>query len=288
MLGAISNYFRTFNRNDPVDYNCIILSESKILSLVLSVLLENATHLVQPLDVRIFSPAKAEMGKRLQTWRDENRGKQIDKYELIRVILPALEKALGNKSLIKEGFRATGLYVEGKGFDPSQVDFSRMHASEVFAQEETGVTVELPATVPEADVLLPVIPAESTSLTAFDPVSETQLLSTLSSGSTLLSSAQEDSLLITETSDPALSLTSHLNPLITATRDTTIPQAGDITAIASLPLITEADVPVTSASVSVHDSGVSGDQPIQEDADTVVSDNPLSQFTIPLEDRKRR
>ena len=243
---------------------------------------------MQPLDVRIFSPAKAEMGKRLQTWRDENRGKQIDKYELIRVILPALEKALGNKSLIKEGFRATGLYVEGKGFDPSQVDFSRMHASEVFAQEETGVTVELPATVPEADVLLPVIPAESTSLTAFDPVSETQLLSTLSSGSTLLSSAQEDSLLITETSDPALSLTSHLNPLITATRDTTIPQAGDITAIASLPLITEADVPVTSASVSVHDSGVSGDQPIQEDADTVVSDNPLSQFTIPLEDRKRR
>ena len=149
MLGAISNYFRTFNRNDPVDYNCIILSESKILSLVLSVLLENATHLVQPLDVRIFSPAKAEMGKRLQTWRDENRGKQIDKYELIRVILPALEKALGNKSLIKEGFRATGLYVEGKGFDPSQVDFSRMHASEVFAQEETGVTAELPETVPE-------------------------------------------------------------------------------------------------------------------------------------------
>ena len=144
------------------------MSEPNFLSLVLSVLLENATHLVQPLDVRIFSPAKAEMGK------------QIDKYELIRVILPALEKTFGNKSLIKEGFRASGLYVEGKGFDPSQVDFSRMHASEVFVQEETGdnpdgVTAELPATVPEADILLP--PVQSTPHTASDHFSESRLLS---------------------------------------------------------------------------------------------------------------
>ena len=267
--------------------------EPKILSLVLSVLLENATHLVQPLDVRIFSPAKAEMKKRLQTWRDENRGKQIDKYQLIRIILPALEKALGNKSLIKEGFRATGLYVEGRGFDPSQVDFSRMHASEVFVQEETGDnpetgnTAELPSIVPEADVLPPLLPGESSSLTAPDPVSDSHLLSTLSSGST------DDSLLIPVTSDPALSLASNLGPLVDVTRDTTLPvtrvpavtEARDITALSSPQVMTEPDVPVTSASVPAR---VSSDQPIPEDTDTGVSDNPLSQFTIPLEDRLRR
>ena len=275
------------------------MSEPNFLSLVLSVLLENATHLVQPLDVRIFSPAKAEMGKRLQAWRDENRGKQIDKYELIRVILPALEKTFGNKSIIKEGFRASGLYVEGKGFDPSQVDFSRMHASEVFVQEETGdnpdgVTAELPATVPEADILLP--PVQSTPHTASDHFSESRLLSTLSSGTTFPSSPQDDSFLIPVTSDPALPLTSHPSPHITATRETTIPvtrvsavtEASDITAIASLPVITEPDVTVTRASDSVRDSGNPGDQPIPEAAETGVGDNPLSQFTIPLEDRKRR
>ena len=260
-------------------------------------LLENATHLVQPLDVRIFSPAKAEMGKMLQTWRDENRGRQIDKYQLIHVILPALEKALGNKSLIKEGFRATGLYVEGKGFDPSQVDFSRMHASEVFVQEvgdnHDGVTAELPASVPEADVLLPDLPVESTSLIASDPISASHLLSTFSSESS------DDSLLIPVSSDHSVSLNSDLSPLNTVTRDSDIPvtsvpdvteaSGSDITAqTSSLPVTTEPEVMVTSASVPLSVSGVSSDQPIQEAAGPGVSDNPLSQFVTPLEDRKRR
>ena len=270
------------------------MSEHKILSLVLSVLLENATHLVQPLDVRIFSPSKAEMGKRLQAWRDENRGRQIDKYQLIHVILPALEKALGNKSLIKEGFRATGLYVEGKGFDPSQVDFSRMHASEVFVQEvgdnHDGVTAELPASVPEADVLLPDLPVESTSLIASDPISASHLLSTFSSESS------DESLLIPVSSDHSVSLNSDLSPLNTVTRDpvTSVPDVreasdSDITAhTSSLPVTTEPDVMVTSASVPLHVSGVSSDQPVPEAAETGDSDNPLTQFVIPLEDRKRR
>lgn len=241
---------------------------------------------MQPLDVRIFSPAKAEMGKMLQTWREENPGKTIDKYELIRVILPALEKALGNKPLIKEGFRATGLYVEGKGFDPSQVDCSRMYPSEVFVQEETGDnpetgnTAELPSIVPEADVLPPLLPGESSSLTATDPVADSHLLSTLSSGST------DDSLLIPVTSDPDLSLVTVTTDITTpVTRVPAVTEARDITAPSSPQVMTETDVTVTSASVPVR---VSSDQPIPEDTDTGVSDNPLSQFTIPLEDRKRR
>ena len=301
----------------PKNIDCAaLLSEPKILSLVLSVLLENATHLVQPLDVRIFSPAKSEMGKMLQTWRDENRGKNIDKYQLIRVILPALEKALGNKSLIKEGFRATGLYVEGRGFDPSQVDFSRMHASEVFVQEETednpdGVTAaELPSADPDDEVqnhLLPVTPVQNTSHTASDPVSESHL-----------PPAQDDSLLFPVSSNQALSHNSDLSPLTTVSREPITPvtsapavtEASDITAISSDPVTTEPDDPVTTSvpvssdqpipeaaepdvmltntSVPFSVSGVSSDQPIPEAAETGVSDNPLSQFVIPLEDRKRR
>ena len=280
-----------------------------------SVLLENATHLVQPLDVRIFSPLKAEMDKRKQLWRDANPGKTIDKYELIRVILPALEKALGNKSLIKEGFRASGLYVEGKGFDPSQVDISRLKASEVFAEGEDVddgvVTAARPAPVTEAtDSLLPITASESTSLNIQDPVYETDLLSTFSSG------LADDSLLVPVTigstvpvtrfadvpetshhtalvsavsSDPTHSLTSlSRDHIISDTMAPGVTEPGEPTAPV-ISLFRDHTLPVTSgptvAVTSELSAPVSGVPSAPPDTD---SDNPLSQFKIPLEDRKRR
>ena len=267
-----------------------------------SVLLENATHLVQPLDVRIFASVKKGMEKQLQIWRDANPGKTINKYDLIRAILPALEKGLGNKSLIKEGFRASGLYVEGKGFDPSQVDFSRMKASEVFAQEEeardgdsAGVTAVVPVTdIP--DSLLPITPtAENNSM--FVPVTSehTGLTSAVSSDHTLPVTNDPDVPGVTsdhtalvsslfrapnipelETSGPDVTqLGEHTAPRLSLFRDLTLP----VTSVPDALVTSELPAPV---------SGVSPDPPVTEASDTGVSDNTLSQFTIPLEDRKRR
>ena len=290
-------------------------------------LLENATHLVQPLDVRIFSPLKAEMDKRKQLWRDANPGKTINKYELIRIILPALEKTLGNKSLIKEGFRASGLYVEGKGFDPSQVDFSRMKASEVFAEgedlDDDGVTAALPSTVTGAtDSLLPITAIESTSLTIQDPVYETDLLSTFSSG------LADDSLLVPVTIGPTVPVTrfpdvhetSHNTALFSAvSRDATlaltrvpavpmtsghtanlsrdhiisdtmapgVTEPGELTA-PIISLFRDHTLPVTSDPAVAVTGEVSGPISGVTSAPDTDCDNPLTQFKIPLEDRKRR
>ncbi len=58
-------------------------------------------------------------------------------------------------------------------------------------------------------------------------------------------------------------------------RDHTLP----VTSVPAAPVSSELSAPV---------SGVSHDPPVTEASDTGVSDNPLSQFTIPLEDRKLR
>ena len=94
--------------------------------------MENSTHLTQPLDRTIFAVFKKELTKKIQAWCLENPGKSINKYEVVEIAFPGMVTSLSNKAIIKEGFRATGTYP----WDPSQVSFSRMAASSVFASEE--------------------------------------------------------------------------------------------------------------------------------------------------------
>ena len=121
----------------------------------------------------------------VQKWSNhpDNHGKSIGKYELIRVIFPALVKALSNKSNIREGFRASGLYP----WDPSQVDFSRMEASNVFTQENSDVdcvSMEINNVsnhddeVLQTNSALSVIQAASSSKETSFPIEESELLST--------------------------------------------------------------------------------------------------------------
>ena len=281
----------------------------------------------------------------VEMWRQANRGKNITKYELIRAILPALEKGLGNKSLIKEGFRASGLYVEGKGFDPSQVDFNRMKASEVFAQEEPGGNdgAEL-LTQDEASDNLPPITSDvqvtrAPEVSRGHTVSETsgQAVTDVSLGTALVSNSSSDhSLFVTSepdipmmnsdltahsTTDHLLVTSDHTALVSTDDRDPTVVVTGEhSTLVSSLsrvhntseisgPDVTEPGeltapitslfrdytLPMTSSpavavspELSAPVPGVSSVPPVREFSDAGVSDNPLSQFVIPLEDRKRR
>ena len=289
---------------------------------MVSVLLENATHLIQPLDVRIFSPIKAEMEKQVEIWRQANRGKNITKYELIRVILPALEKGLGNKSLIKEGFRASGLYVEGKGFDPSQVDFARLKASEVFTLEEPGgddgaellptVTQDVPVTSGQAvtDVSLgTALVSNSSSDHSLFVTSEPDIpmmnsdLTAHSTTDHLLVTSDHTALVSTDDRDPTVAVTGEHSTLVSSlsrvhnTSEISGPdvtEPGELTApITSL--FRDYTLPMTSSpavavspELSAPVPGVSSAPPVRESSDASVSDNPLSQFVLPLEDRKRR
>ena len=264
------------------------------------------------------------MEKELQMWRDSNPGKTINKYELIRTIMPALEKSLGNKSLIKEGFRASGLYVEGKGFDPSQVDFSRMKASEAFAQKEARDGDGLSATVnfPDAsESLLPNTQEAETEITSmFVPVTSdyTPLASDVSSDPTfsvprfpdiprtscppaalVTSDVSRDPTLMTSapavpvTNDHTASVSSLFRaPIIPETSGPDVTEPGDHTA-PIMSLFRDHTLPVTSvpaapvsSELSAPVSSVSSAPPVTEASDTgVCGDNPLSEFEIPLEDR---
>ena len=120
-----------------------------------SVLLANATHLMQPLDRTIFSPLKREIEKKVHNYNLHHSGEKLDKYTLIRVAQPAFETALGNSETIIEGFRVCGLVP----WDPSAVTISRTKASTVFASnkdqsvtnlETAGATPQGPNEVMEA------------------------------------------------------------------------------------------------------------------------------------------
>ena len=263
-----------------------LLTEPKIYVYSISVLLENSTHLTQPLDIRIFSPLKNEIKKMTQMWSNhpDNRGKTIGKYEIVRVTFPALVKALSNKSNIKEGFRASGLYP----WDPSQVDFSRMEASNVFAQETSeavdGVRIELndvPNLVDDEDLqaqttsALTVIQTARSSTEVSVPIEESEFHSSAEpsnltlNGSALTgvlpmsSSVSDTSVLVPGN---GLVSVSSVAPIVTPTPDTTdhLAPASDV------PSITESSEPSS--------------------AEPEASYNPVMQFSksLSLEDRKRR
>ena len=279
--------------------------------MLISVLLENATHLVQPLDVRIFSPMKAEMMNMVANWRQKNPGKTLTKYELVRVVLPALRTVLGNKDTIKEGFKCTGLYVPGKGWDPSQVDFSRMKASEVFAQKKdvedrnsvSEQVPEVPANVPEAHIV------DEASLRFSPPPSYSNLFSITnecSSGSTEASVNTMSLAAVTPQLGDDLTYLIANDSTLPLTIDPTVPLS---VSVSSDPITSDPIVPVTSASdpafpiISDHIVPVSSDPvapiirdpvdhvtSVQDVEEPVESDNATLKFSkkLSLEDRKRR
>ena len=240
--------------------------------------MENATHLIQPLDIRIFSPLKNEMAKMVQKWSNhpDNHGKTIGKYELIRVIFPALVKALSNKSNIEEGFRASGLYP----WDPSQVDFSRMEASNVFTQDNSDVdcvSMEI-NNVPnhenedlQTNSALSVIQAASSSKETSVQIEESELLSTAEPSNLTLNVSP-----LTEVSDMSIQVG---DPSVLA------PGNSQVSVSSGAPTLDTPDHLAPSTDVlSITESSEPG--PTEPE----VNYNPVIQFSksLSLEDRKRR
>ena len=230
-------------------------------------LLENATHLIQPLDIRIFSPLKNEMKKMVQLWsnRPENQGKTIGKYELIRVLFPALIKAFSNKSNIEQGFKKSGLFP----WDPSQVDFSRMEASDVFTAAEnledgsSMVLNDVPNLVENPSSDIPTAASSFTEASAHNQ--ESELHSSANDGLTLT----EVSAMSSPVGDPGIMPPA--SDQVSVSSGPPIPDTADHSALASDVLsITESREPSV--------------------VEPEASYNPVMQFSrnLPLEDRKRR
>jgi hypothetical protein len=78
---------------------------------ILFILLPNATYLMQPLDVNIFRPVKAEYKKQLSAFKIAQKKTEIDQVDLLHVVARTLTKAIVEQpELVKKSFADTGLF----------------------------------------------------------------------------------------------------------------------------------------------------------------------------------
>ena len=104
-------------------------------------LLPNSTHLLQPLDVTVFSPFKSNLKRELELWQRnmENVGSNLNKYEVVPLVYRITQNMLTTKSLlISKGFRKTGLHP----WDPTAPNTDRMKASQMYKTTSTDKQVQ--------------------------------------------------------------------------------------------------------------------------------------------------
>ena len=236
---------------------------------------------------------KKELTKKIQAWCLENPGKSINKYEVVEIAFPGMVTSLSNKAIIKEGFRVTGTYP----WDPSQVSFSRMAASSVFASEEQ---IRPPDTdTDDGQLLVDHVPvlgegrdtatatAASTAFRELFPSTSTSAETSIFPGSisdtTLELPVPESSPTLAVTSEVYAPVPSISTPMTSVSASVTneVSAPAPVSSVSSpAPVTSDVSAPVTtdSAPVMAHQSV------------TVSSNTPDLQFTPirSLEDRKRR
>ena len=95
--------------NLPSHFSVKVVEESAKHIIRFITMPPNATHLRQPLDVAVFSPAKRTWRRILEQWRKELRVKGSIPKSHFRSLLKKLCDGLARRNMIS-GFRVTGLY----------------------------------------------------------------------------------------------------------------------------------------------------------------------------------
>ena len=95
--------------NLPSHFSLKVVEESAKHNVRFITMPPNATHLCQPLDVAVFSPAKRIWRRILEQWRKESRVKGSIAKSHFPSLLKKLCDGLARRNMIS-GFRATGLY----------------------------------------------------------------------------------------------------------------------------------------------------------------------------------
>lgn len=119
------------------------LRASKICSengIILYCLLQHASHILQPLDVGLFSPMKANWKNAVKDFQDEYI-EVVSKKTFAKVFKLAWEKSVA-PSTIKNAFRHAGIYP----LDPSKINKEKLRPSDVF-KSTGGQTTENTVTV---------------------------------------------------------------------------------------------------------------------------------------------
>jgi len=95
-------------------------------------LLEHASHVIQPLDLRLFGSLKKHWRQAVRDWQAENIGEYVTKVTFARVFKKAWEASTTAEVAIK-GFEEAGLFA----LNPSVTSSFKIEPSKIFRQQET-------------------------------------------------------------------------------------------------------------------------------------------------------
>lgn len=101
--------------------NLSITEFCKENGIILTALYPNATHIIQPLDVGVFSPLKNSWRKNVRTWRMDNGGQKLQRNDFPRILEKTLNSTL-SPEIIRNGFKACGIYP----FDENRIDYTKL------------------------------------------------------------------------------------------------------------------------------------------------------------------
>ncbi|XP_072389487.1 uncharacterized protein [Diabrotica undecimpunctata] len=89
--------------------------------IILICLLANSTHILQPLDVCVFRPMKAEWKKVIYQWRIEHQGDRLSREHFASLLEKTIFRMTNIPDAIKSGFRTCGLVL----FNPNNINYAK-------------------------------------------------------------------------------------------------------------------------------------------------------------------
>lgn len=108
----------------------------------------NATHILQPLDVPVFSPLKKIYKKTIDEWRIENATQRLTRETFAPVLKKTIDALPHSETTIRNGFKTCGLFP----FSPDQVDFNILNKKKKY-NEATDAAAEMEKGVNEHNLL---------------------------------------------------------------------------------------------------------------------------------------
>lgn len=105
--------------------------------IIVVALVPNTTHMLQPLDVAVFSPLKQSWLKYVRKWRIEHNWEDITKFNLPAALHDILLNDPQFAENVRAGFKTCGLYP----FDPNQVNYKRVIKGQQTNVERANVQV---------------------------------------------------------------------------------------------------------------------------------------------------
>ena len=110
--------------------------------IILVALFQNATHILQPLDVAVFGPMKAKRKLFCRQWRIDHEGQELNNEN----VPEALNSFIIDPSMasnIKSGFKNTGIFP----FDANNVDYKKSTFAPYLEENHSSVTLSASSSI---------------------------------------------------------------------------------------------------------------------------------------------